>query len=238
MNNLCSINSKILLSIIIPSYLEEENLRLLIPRLCNVLSKINGLHEVLVVDTMESLDLTREICSAHSIRYINRNGGNDYGDAIRTGIKESNGQLILFMDADGSHSPEFIPNMLNFMHSYDIVIASRYIQNGASENNLVLILMSRVLNFTYSFLLKLPCKDVSNSFKLFRSNHLKNINLVSDNFDIVEEIIYKVYKSNINIRIKEVPFFFKKRMFGKTKRNLFIFIITYIYTIFMLRFFK
>ena len=61
--------------------------------------------------------------------------------------------------------------------------------------------------------------------------------LKAKNFDIVEELIYKVCQNQPNIRIKEVPFLFKKRMFGKTKRNLFLFIFTFTFTIFKLRFF-
>ena len=95
--------------------------------------------------------------------------------------------------------------------------------------------MSRILNITYSFVLGLPCNDVSNSYKIYRKDQLKSIDLTCNNFDIVEEIIFKIYRNNKNIKIKEVPYSFQKRMFGKTKRNLFLFIVTYVYTIVKLR---
>jgi len=47
--------------------------------------------------------------------------------------------------------------------------------------------------------------------------------------------VFKIYRNNKNIKIKEVPYSFQKRMFGKTKRNLFLFIVTYVYTIVKLR---
>jgi len=81
----------------------------------------------------------------------------------------------------------------------------------------------------------LPCKDVSNSYKIYHKNQLKSINLTCNNFDIVEEIIFKLYRSKKIFKIKEVPYAFQKRMFGKTKRNLFMFVITYVYTIVKLR---
>jgi dolichol-phosphate mannosyltransferase len=226
----------IILSVVLPAYLEEENLRYLLPRLNGVLEKMDLRTEVLVIDTESEIDHTKDVCASNAVKYINRRGGNNYGDAVRTGIFEANGDWVLFMDADGSHTPEFIPELFKYSNQYDLIIASRYIDEGKTENNFLLILMSRVLNWTYSFILGIPCKDVSNSFKIYRGDNLKKLHLSCNNFDIVEEIIYKIYLNNRSIQIKEVPFVFKKRMFGETKRNLFIFMLTYLFTIIRLRF--
>jgi len=96
--------------------------------------------------------------------------------------------------------------------------------------------MSKILNWIFSRVLGLNCKDVSNSFKIYRTSQLKLLNLKCNNFDIVEEILYKLKINNKNIKFREVPYFFKKRIFGKTKRNLFLFVLTYAYTIMKLRF--
>lgn len=106
-------------------------------------------------------------------------------------------------------------------------MASRYIDGGHTENSPLLILMSRVLNWTYSALLNLNCQDVSNSFKLYRGDELRSIELKCDNFDIVEEILIRLARRTKQLRIKELPFTFKQRMFGKSKRNLFVFIFSY-----------
>lgn len=225
-----------ILSVVLPAYLEEENLRILLPRLMQSLASLNIAFEVVVVDTMEPMDQTSDVCVQHGVRYVTRKGGNNYGDAIRTGVSTATGRYILFMDADGSHTPEFIPQMFNFAEQFDVVIASRYIDKGHTENGLILIMMSRILNFTYSVILDLPCKDVSNSFKIYQSNQLKSLNLLCHNFDIVEEILFKLKRKKMTLTIKEVPFTFKKRMFGETKRNLFLFILTYLFTMIKLRF--
>jgi len=194
--------------------------------------------EILVVDTIQPLDNTPEVCLMYGARYINRTGGNSFGDAVRSGIKEAHGISILFMDADGSHHPEFIPYLYQHRETYDIVIASRYIDGGCTENAKLLVFMSRVINIIYSLVLNLQCKDVSNSFKLYRAALLKEEEFHSNNFDIVEEILYKIKKRNSNLKILEVPFTFKKRMFGETKRNLPLFAISYILTLLKLRFGK
>ena len=223
------------LSVVLPAYLEEENLRILLPRLNDVLKKMNCDFEILVVDTMTPLDNTKDACIKNSVRYVPRKNGNFFGDAVRTGISVANGKHILFMDADGSHTPEFIPVLWEHRNTHDLVIASRYVDGGFTENSAALIWMSRILNFTYALVLGLNCKDVSNSFKLYRAEHLKSLSLKCNNFDIVEELLFKICKNNRSLNIKEVPFSFKKRMFGDTKRNLFVFILTYLYTIVRLR---
>jgi len=229
-------NADIELTILLPSYLEEENLRILLPRLTETLVRMAVSHEILVIDTREPMDHTREVCLQHGAAYISRESGNYFGDAVRTGIKHAKGENIVFMDADGSHSPEFIPAMYQFLKEYDIVIASRYVEGGGTDNIKTLVWMSLILNYIYALVLRLKCKDVSNSFKIYRSSLLKGLILRCNNFDIVEEILFKIAKNNSMVRIKEVPFTFKKRMFGETKRDLLLFIFTFIVTIVKLRF--
>ena len=219
-----------------PCYLEEENLRMLLPRLVKELTTIGDTFEILIIDTMQTMDNTKDICKANKATYITRESGNNYGDAIRTGIKYAQGECIIFMDADGSHSPEFVHNLYKYKNEYDVVIASRYITGGSTDNNRLLILMSYITNITYSIVLNLHYKDISNSFKLYKTSSLKELTLRCKNFDIVEEILYKIKKYHKDIKVLEIPYSFKERMFGHTKRNLFFFILTYIATIIRLRF--
>ena len=224
------------LSVVFPSYLVEENLRQLLPRLMHVLDVLKVKNEVLVVDTLAPMDNTREVCEEHGVTYLNREGGDFYGDAVRTGIRQARGEFILFMDADGSHPPEFIRNLWNAAGASDIVIASRYVAGGATDNSRVLVLMSLLVNVIYALVLNLNCKDVSNSFKLYRAPLLKGLQLHCNNFDIVEEILYKIKKGHPAVRITELPFTFKKRMFGNTKRSLVRFVFSFIVTLLRLRF--
>lgn len=226
------------LSIVLPAYLEEENLRILLPRLNSVragLATSGVSSEILILDTVTPLDKTQDACQVNGATYVPREGGNRFGDAVRTGISRAQGEFILFMDADGSHTPEFIPELWKKTPQADVVIASRYVEGGYTENTFSLVLMSRILNWTYAFVLGLKCKDVSNSFKIYRAVQLKPLVLKCHNFDIVEEILYKLSRKHPQLRIVEIPFSFKKRMFGDTKRNLFLFIITYLVTIIKLR---
>lgn len=229
---------KVDLSVVIPSYSEEENLRILLPRLVTELSGLGARFEILVVDTTSPMDHTASVCQEYGVRYMPRKAGNSYGDAIRTGIANTTGEYVLFMDADGSHSPEFIRSMWQMRQMNDVVVASRYVDGGSTENPRILIVMSQILNGMYRLILNIKCRDVSNSFKLFRGPLLRQIELTCNNFDVVEEILVRCSILNPSLRIKEIPFVFKKRMFGMSKRALVTFIFSFYITLFRLLFIK
>lgn len=225
------------LSVVLPAYQEEENLRLLLPRLLKVLGDLGVAGEVLVVDIDPPLDATAQVCDELGVRHVPREGGRAYGDAVRTGIRHCRGRFVVFMDADGSHTPEFLPALFERRHEAEVVIASRYIEHGFTENPWALVAMSRVLNWTYQRVLGIGCKDVSNSFRLYDAARLKALTLRCNHFDLVEEILIKLKRQDPGVRFLEIPGTFKKRLFGQTKRNLPVFVLSYLWTMVKLRFF-
>lgn len=226
------------LSVVLPAYREEENLRVILPRLKAALAGITPAHELLVVDSLKALDATAAVCLANGARCVNRRGSDLFGDAVRTGIAEARGRYVIFMDADGSHAPEFITQLYQYRDQADVVIASRYVDGGETENNPVQIAMSHTLNWIYGAVLGIKCRDISNSFKLYQAEQLKALKLYCGNFDIVEEILVKLVRNNKGARIKELPFTFEKRKFGETKRNLAAFMVSFLVTLLRLRFGK
>ena len=190
------------------------------------------------MDSGVSFDDTLDVCNRYKVDYILRKPGNSYGDAIRSGIANASGEYLVIMDADGSHEPDFIRILWKYRIKNDVVIASRYIKGGSTENSKLLNFMSRVLNISYRIILQLDCKDVSNSFKLYKLQDLKSLSLLCNEFDMVEEILFKLKKLNNQIKIKEVPYTFKRRITGESKRNLVLFIFKYAFTLVRLRLMK
>ena len=220
------------INIILPSYKEAENLTELLPIIKKAVSNIGQPYEILIIDTMIKTDNTDEICKKNNCTYINRENGNNYGDAIRTGINKASNKYTVVMDADGSHNPnDIIRFYAEIEKGYDLIIGSRYIHGGNSHNGVILKFMSYVLNMTYRFFFGIKVKDVSNSFRMYKTEQLKALSLECNNFDIVEEIIIKLLNKNTNFRILEIPVFFDQRMYGESKRNLVKFIFSYIATI-------
>ena len=220
------------ISVILPAYQEEGNLTFLLPQINDVLNGIDAETEVLVIDTMQIMDKTPDICLQYGAKYIQRRGGNSYGDAIRTGISEAAYQYIVIMDCDGSHDPQEIPAFFSICKSgADIVIGSRYIKDGNTDNNIILKTMSRMVNIAYRLIFGLRVSDVSDSFRMYKASMLKSIPLECNNFDIVEEILIKLVLQYKNIHISEQPILFKKRIYGESKRNLLKFAFSYLTTI-------
>ncbi len=219
------------LSIALPAYEEADNLAVLLPQLHQVARALTPEYEIVVVDTETPRDATPEVCARHATRYVSRRGGNLYGHAMRTILEEVRGNQVVLMDADGSHNPGFVAELWRHRAEADLVIASRYVAGGRTENPAILIFLSQVVNVAFRIVLRLNCLDVSNSFRLYRGDDLRRLRLRCDHFDIVEEILVKLVFSRKGYRLREVPCLFEKRKAGRTKRNLLLFAMGYVVTL-------
>jgi dolichol-phosphate mannosyltransferase len=92
-------------------------------------------------------------------------------------------------------------------------------------------MMSYVLNLTYRIFFNIKVKDISNSFRMYKTEQLKLLPLECNNFDIVEEIIIKLSKYIPTFKFLEIPVFFDQRKYGESKRDLVKFIFSYLTTI-------
>ncbi|AKL97707.1 glycosyltransferase family 2 protein [Endomicrobium proavitum] len=226
------------ISVVIPAYKEEENLKTLLPQIKKYLTLAGITHEIIAVGPLTDNDNSKQVCQNSGCIYVNRENGDTYGDAVRTGIKAAKNEYLLMMDADGSHAPKDILHLYAAIttpprHAYDLVIASRYVKNGQTQNLFILKFMSYILNITYRVAFKINAKDISNSFRIYDAVKLKSLKLTCSNFDIVEEIIILLV-DKFNAKIKEIPTTFHKRINGASKRNLIKFIFSYIFTMFKL----
>ena len=211
----------------LPAYEEALNLETLLPRLREVARGLTPDCEILVIDAASPRDDTPGVCGRNGVRCVPRRGGASYGDAVRTALEEARGEFVILMAADGSHNPGFLPELWRHRQDADLVIASRYVSGGRTENPAVLIFLSLIVNVVFRLVLGLSCHDVSNSFRLYRGDDLRSLRLKCGHFDIVEEILIKLVTLHPGYRLREVPTVFEKRKAGKTKRNLFTFALGY-----------
>jgi dolichol-phosphate mannosyltransferase len=213
------------LSLILPAYAEADNLRRLLPELIEVLNELAPVFEVLVVDAVEPLDDTPAICQTYGVRRIPRQGGDEYGHAIRTGIRSSSGTWVMTMDVDGSHDPAFVRELWRRRDDADIIIASRYAHGGSTDNPFLLVLFSRILNAIFARVLHVPVHDVSNSFRIYRGDRVRALELTSLHFDILEEILARLLCTpHQPATVLELPFRFRRRLLGESKRSMPVFI--------------
>jgi dolichol-phosphate mannosyltransferase len=222
----------------LPAYNEAATLRDLLPTVKEAAAALTPSFEILILDTQTAMDDTAEVCELNGVRHIRRSGGNQYGDAIRTGIAEARGRYLLCMDADGSHSASYFASMWAQRDNFDIVIGSRYVAGGHTENPAILIWMSYAVNLTFRIVFNIHAKDVTNSFRLYRTSVLKPMRLDSNDFDILEEILIKAVTHRPAASIGEVPVTFGRRKAGESKRKLVQFALGYLNTLRKLRRFQ
>lgn len=196
---------KKMLSIIIPTKNEPYINELV----ADIHKKVSAEHEILVVDKSDNPPAIK------GARLILQKS-NGLGNAVLEGLSEAKRDVILMMDGDGSHDPEYIGSMLSYIKNYDIVIGSRYVKGGSSDDGLSRVVISRLLTFIVSSLLGLEIKDPLSGFAMYRRAVLESAMLNPKGFKLLMEVCYKYGKSN-RARIKEVPIRFRPRAAGKSK---------------------
>jgi dolichol-phosphate mannosyltransferase len=222
-----------------PAYDELLNLRELLPLVASTLREREDLVcEILVV--LPSTASSREADEIQELgaRAVIRHPTDSFGDALRSGFAavSSSSRFVITMDADGSHHPSSLLRMLGAASSAHVVVGSRYTRGGSTDNSFVLTAMSRALNVAYGLVLGIKCRDVSTNYKLYRRADLARITLECRDFDVVEEILFRIKSVHGRaFRITEVPDHFLERRHGTTKRQLGPFIVSYLITLNRLR---
>ena len=223
------------ISVVLLAYKEAENLKVLFPQIKENLEKCKEEYEILVIDTAEPLDNTKEVREEYGARYINQEEPY-FAGAFRTGIKYASMDKFLILDSDGSHPPKFIPDIYHKFVSEkcDVVIGSRYVAGGVTNDSKSSQVMSKILNTTFRIFLGIKAKDISTDYRLYDTKQLKEVNLKCNNYDVLQEVLLKLRLNNKKLKIGESPISFSKRMYGESKRQLLKFIISYMKTLFYL----
>jgi dolichol-phosphate mannosyltransferase len=204
------------ISVILPVLNEGANLRLLIPRLAALLDRAHLKFEILVIDG-GSTDDTQETATSLGARVIKeRHPG--YAGALETGFAEARGDYLLTLDADLSHEPDFVAKLWRARTRADVIIASRYTRGGVAYTSPLRNWLSRALNFALRHMLAMPVRDLSSGFRLYRRQVVASLDLESRNFEVLEEILVKIYAQGYSIY--EVPFTYFPRESGHSHARL------------------
>lgn len=222
------------ISVVLLAYKEAENLKVLLPQIKEKIEVTGENYEMIIVDTAQPLDNTSEVCEQFGARYVNQRYPG-FGGAFRTGIEEAQFDKFLIMDSDGSHNPVYITDIYNrFCQGADLVIGSRYVKGGKTNDAFSSIVMSKILNTVFRIVIGVKAKDISTDFRMYDTAQLKKTELTCQNYDVLQEVLMRLKQNNKKLVIAEVPISFDKRMFGESKRRLIPFIIGYIKTMFRL----
>ena len=209
------------LSIIVPTYNEKENIKVLIPRIHKTLNKYNIDYEVIIVDD-DSPDGTAKIAEALSRKYpvkiIKRENEKGLYSAIVEGAKHATSNIVVVMDADLQHPPELIPKMYFWIKKgYDLVIASRYISGATIDrwNPIRRLISWGARSIAYILVPRLRnIKDIESGFFITHRSSISKLNPNENSWKILIDLIL----SNSSTKyILEIPYKFGRRVHGESK---------------------
>jgi len=206
------------ISIIIPCFNEEKTISLVINK---ILSSYPGEKEIIVIDDC-STDKTREILKSDLENKIDKLILNEknYGKgfSIRKGINISEGDVILIQDADLEYDPSDYDKLLKPIKKgvADVVYGSRFL--GGEEKRVLYFwhtIGNKFLTTFSNMFSNLNLTDMEVGYKLFKSDVIKDLNLVEDRFGFEPEITAKIAKKKIRIFEVGISYYGRKYEDGK-----------------------
>lgn len=203
-------------SLLIMTRNEEECISSAILKGREVLDDLELSYEVLVVDG-NSTDATVEKAEECGARVIPQSRPG-YSAAFQEGLQNCVGEYIVTIDADLSHDPNFIRSLWQARHSAEVVIGSRYVAYGGAQMPKDREYMSRLLNGFLRTLLSIPVRDLSSGLRLYHASAVQALRLEGHQFDVLIEVLARF--CNEGYLTREVPFFYKPRIGGRTKVRL------------------
>jgi glycosyltransferase involved in cell wall biosynthesis len=217
--------------VVIPTYNERENIGVLLKRVLEVASTHRLNLDILVVDD-NSPDGTGNIveeCSKkmpriHLLRRPGKLGlGSAYKDGFRKAIEELEAEILVEMDADGSHNPKYLPAIVGkILEGYDVVVGSRYIPGGSIQGwRLRRKLTSSGANFLARRLCGIGVKDSTSGYRAFKAEALKRIGLErvsSSGYAFQVEMLF--WTERLGLKVGETPIAFIDRVRARSKLGL------------------
>ena len=206
------------ISIIIPCFNEEKTISLVINK---ILSNYPGEKEIIVIDDCSN-DKTREILKSDLENKIDKLIFNDknYGKgfSIRKGINIAEGDVILIQDADLEYDPSDYNKLLKPIETgvADVVYGSRFL--GGEEKRVLYFwhtLGNKFLTIFSNMFSNLNLTDMEVGYKLFKSNIIKDIDLIENRFGFEPEITAKIAKKKIRIYEVGISYYGRKYEDGK-----------------------
>jgi dolichol-phosphate mannosyltransferase len=213
--------------IVIPTYNEAENIPKLVPALFAL--PVPDL-DVLIVDD-QSPDGTGQIVDdlipdyTGRLHVLHRSGLRGLGRAYIAGFQwalDCGADAVVQMDADFSHSPEYIPPFLSSLNQHDVIVGSRYVSGGRLDERWEQgrVLLSAWANFYARSILRMKTRDVTAGFKCWRRSALEAIQLDrvrSNGYVFQVEMAYLC--EQLGLRALEVPIYFEDRRIGRSKMS-------------------
>ncbi|HKM49740.1 MAG TPA: glycosyltransferase family 2 protein [Candidatus Bathyarchaeia archaeon] len=188
-------------SVIVPAYREEEFIEATLAGIVEEFRSAKLSLEVIVVVDIVAGDSTashiRKVANAYpEIRLIERHGRRGVGDAIRTGIREAKGHVVIPVMGDQSERPSDIVRLVKKAGCCDIVFTNRFMHGRPAGYPVVKYVTNRCCNVAAMLLFHIPYSDITNAFKAYKRELLNQVDLSSNGFEIFLEMPIRVMMLN------------------------------------------
>lgn len=208
---------EVFVSVVIPVFNEEQTIGNIITRTKSTLEQMAVSYEVLVVDD-GSADRSADISQAREAHVL-REPHQGKGYALRSGFKQARGELIVTIDSDGSHQPEEIPLVLQYImeDKADLVIGTRFYNSEVNKTKIPKVnrLGNRIFNNLIWYLTGRNFSDSQSGFRAIRSSLIKKMKLSSRGYEVESEMLVKALK--MSARVAETPISFNQRTIGTSQ---------------------
>jgi len=212
-------------SIVLATYKEKENIVKLIKSILENCKKDKLPCEIIVVDDNSPDGTAEAVKKAYGknkdVKLIVRTNEKGLGTAVGRGVKESTGDVLVFMDSDFSHDPADIPKMAKLAKDYEIVNGSRHIKGSYIKTTWFRKLATLLLRIYMSLVLQLNITDYTNGYIVVRKSVLNKLDIGKIFYgygDYYFRLFYYSVKGT-GAKIKEVPVYYKFREAGESKTN-------------------
>jgi glycosyltransferase involved in cell wall biosynthesis len=206
-------------SIIIPAYNEGRTVGNVIEETTSVMDSLQLPYEIIVVDDGSSDD-TERVATGYKAMVLSNGRNRGKGYAVRKGIQHAQGDIIVTIDSDGSHSPKEIPDLIRpLFNGIDIVAGSRFLGYNGECTGKINKVGNALFNTTIMILTGKRVTDSQTGFRAFKKELLRTITLESLGYEIEAEITVKGLRNGF--RFQEKPITCKRREYDVTKLRVF-----------------
>ncbi|MFA5133278.1 MAG: glycosyltransferase family 2 protein [Patescibacteria group bacterium] len=210
------------LTVVLPCYNEEENIHRIPKELIPELEKLGMEYEILLIDdgSADQTVVLAENLKLPQLKIIKHGKNKGLGEAIKSGFRNANSDLLVTLDADFSFRPEIISLLIKRYNEggVDLVIGSPKLAKHHEEITFFRWFVSKAALYVYRVLFGKPVTSVNQILRLYQTKDVKGMEIDARGFDVFAEVLYRLIVLKKK-KFAEIPAAMVVRKFGVSKLN-------------------
>ena len=197
------------LSVIIPTFNEENNASVMLKNLTRKLNGTNLKYEIILVNDGSkdnTLYVLKQLKDSHSnVKIISYDENKGKGYAVRSGVLESEGKIVMYIDGDLDISPDILPEYIEQLKYYDIVIGSKRVSNADIKDSISRKILSKAFSIIVKIGMNLNIKDTQVGLKMGDGKQMRKIFKILSISGFAFDVELLTIAALLKLKIKEMP---------------------------------